>query len=294
MTKDVTHLYASVDMGDDWAFGRQLALGKYMVPGHVRVEDGAIEWTLHTDDPARQQLVQDGRINEAVRWSRPTRGLLDRFIKLRLDDPSSIVRFVDSWGVLIPGDETQLNETTGFESLGLWKALQADLVTLIEASSEPALDEGMKLNLGRIVKDGKSKWLGLEIGGTRPFDGYPAEPRRLLHRRSGTFGTARVATMYVDAMLAARRPVVVFHEQVGMRVQMTGLSAALALQLGDVLLGRTDRDQAAGKTIAFCASCGGPITLRRAPSPGRPSWCKERQCQNEAARRRKARQRAKA
>lgn len=286
----MTHLYAASNMGDELEFGRELGLGRYMVPAYVKVTTDSIDWTLHSDDPVRQQHERDGRIGEAVCWSKRTRGLLTTFLKLTTEDPVAVGRFVRSWGALAPADDTQVNETTGFESLALWRALQSDFRTLIRARTEPARDRTMHLKLARVDGD-EPDWLGLVIGASDDFAGYPIEPTRLLRWPRGQLTKARVATMYVEALLAARRPYVVFRDGSGPQVRVTGLSAALALQLGDVLLDRAPDDQTPGRTLAFCTGCNGLVSRRRSPSAGQRVWCEY--CKAQAARERQRRHRAK-
>ena len=291
MTQDVTRLRANVNIGDDVQLGRELALGRYIVPAHASIADDVIDWTVHSDDPEDQANERRGRLDLAARRSQPTRGLLERFLRLDTSDSDSLISFVRRWGVLLPGDDTQTFETVGFESVGLWRALQSDLRALLDAWSNPRADRTLALTLAAVTE--KDKWTGLRIGGQAGFDGIPVEPGKLLRESSGMMQGIRVSTLYIEAMLSARRPVIVFSEAVGQQVRMTGLSAALALQLGDTLLGRSGGDQMAGRTLTHCASCGRAYTVRRAPSPGQPSWCPEVACQRAAANLRQRRRRAK-
>src|SRR5262245_41043243 len=71
----------------DGQIGRILVPGKLMVPAHAEIRDEKIFWYADLDLSA-----------SLPRFVPASRGLLEDFISLRIEEPLGVLRFVRRWG----------------------------------------------------------------------------------------------------------------------------------------------------------------------------------------------------
>jgi hypothetical protein len=271
---------------DGGSFGQQLGMGRYVVPSRVEVSADTVRWRVVRQLRSRSAMrflsgapIPD---DDLFAYSEPLAGVLGRFLRLDLAKAEAVERFVRRWGVLAPGPPgIGVHDSQGSEPLKLWRALQADLVTIFDWHSAKRRGRPELSLVNTVASD--DGWVGLR----RP-ERWPRRAGRVLRFNESEFALTDVGTLYVEAMLSACRPVLAYGSR-GVRARLPGLVAVLALQVGAALQGRsvdgTDR------ALASCSACGNPFSTSRQPRADQHAWCPADECQLEAARTRQRRRR---
>ncbi len=248
--------------------GRPLGTRSLLVPPNLRIDRDRIRW-----DP---EVVSKWKCEE------PTPKLLDEFLKLesKRDDPPSIVRFAERWGVLglrqnpeakvyvprgpslmIGGRSFELAEISEIESdkWDIYPRLAkraAGMVSLIAALWGDAPELGAKEDWNKLDDHPEAQDVS-------PKKRESAE-WRLWHSilRWLQFGRAEIGLRLFNYELGEKEP----RPELFLGFQGTGLFGALALQIAMLASG--------AEGLYVCSGCKAPYfrTIRR-PTQGKRNFC---------------------